>query len=631
MSAAVTWSSSASHVASVSASGLVSAVTNGTATITAQSGAASATVSVTVQQVAAAVVVSTSSATLSAIGDTVRLSAAVKDAGGADFPGAPVTWSSSDPGVATVSGTGLVTAVADGTTTLTATSGAATGTASVKVERAAITVTVTPGALAMVFPGETVRLAATATDSGGNDVDVSTLEWASTDIQVVSVSATGVAVAVGDGAATITATTGGAVGSVPVTVSSQATGHAANKTRIPMGGNSWVIDGDGGESVGTTGVIGWTAIGSTVRTYVRVNQAGTFMVSLTLDAPSQEADLQVSIGDTKRLLVVGGGAAREYFAGPFTIAEAGYVSVDVTGLSRLGADFGEPSAIHVSGTAVTEDMNFVKNDDDNMFFFGRRGPSTHLLWSEPPATNVAWMYSELTVPAGQDVMGSYFMANGFTNGYFGMQVNGPDRRQFLFSIWSPFETDDPSSIPEDQRVKPLRQGDGVVIAEFGAEGSGGQSRLEFDWKAGSTYGFLTRFQPNGNGTTDYTAWVHFPETQEWKLIASFRRPQTEAYASGLYSFLENFLPEQGNVTRSAFYENQWVADESGNWLEIRDLSFSVDNTGGQGFRKDFTGGVSGGRAFLKIAGFFDDYGVPGTVFTRAPSSGPPVIDSTKLP
>jgi hypothetical protein len=47
---------------------------------------------------------------------------------------------------------------------------------------------------------------------------------------------------------------------------------------------------------------------------------------------------------------------------------------------------------------------------------------------------------EITVPVGQDPIGSYFMANGFGEGYFGFQVNSKTERRVLFSVWSPFRT-----------------------------------------------------------------------------------------------------------------------------------------------------------------------------------------------
>lgn len=65
----------------------------------------------------------------------------------------------------------------------------------------------------------------------------------------------------------------------------------------------------------------------------------------------------------------------------------------------------------------------MKNNEDNFFYWGRRGPSVHL--SYPFADNIQaeWFYNEITVPVTQDVIGSYYMANGFGEGYFGIQVN----------------------------------------------------------------------------------------------------------------------------------------------------------------------------------------------------------------
>ena len=59
------------------------------------------------------------------------------------------------------------------------------------------------------------------------------------------------------------------------------------------------------------------------------------------------------------------------------------------------------------------------------------------------------------------------MANGFGEGYYGIQVNSDTERRILFSIWSPFKTDDPNSIPDDQKIKLLKKGKGVTSGEFG--------------------------------------------------------------------------------------------------------------------------------------------------------------------
>src|SRR5947209_5886031 len=80
----------------------------------------------------AAVAVSPTAASV-AVGQTVQLAATLKDAGGNVLTGRTVAWASGSTGVATVSGSGLVTGVAAGTATITATSEGQSGTATVTV------------------------------------------------------------------------------------------------------------------------------------------------------------------------------------------------------------------------------------------------------------------------------------------------------------------------------------------------------------------------------------------------------------------------------------------------------------------------------------------------------------------
>ena len=105
---------------------------------------------------AASVVVTPNSATLVALGETVHLTASAQDGNGNTVSGKTFTWSSSNQGVATVSSTGLVTAVDNGLVTITATTGGVGGTADIAVAPAA-TVTVTAGTAeraVFVFPLE---------------------------------------------------------------------------------------------------------------------------------------------------------------------------------------------------------------------------------------------------------------------------------------------------------------------------------------------------------------------------------------------------------------------------------------------------------------------------------------------
>lgn len=116
----VTWSSSNSSVATVSNTGLVTGVAQGSATITATAEAASGTVSntynVTVTPIAVtSVTLDTSSASVK-VGKTITLVATVNPNNATNKN---VTWTSSSTSVATVSSSGVVTGVAAGQTTIT--------------------------------------------------------------------------------------------------------------------------------------------------------------------------------------------------------------------------------------------------------------------------------------------------------------------------------------------------------------------------------------------------------------------------------------------------------------------------------------------------------------------------------
>ena len=123
----VTWSSSNSNVASVNDMGFVTAEGTGTATITARAGNATATCQVRV--VEHTVTLDQSEVTLP-IYNTVQLHATVTPHDGYE---PPVEWSSSRPGVATVSANGLVKGYMTGTATITAKVGQSTATCVVTV------------------------------------------------------------------------------------------------------------------------------------------------------------------------------------------------------------------------------------------------------------------------------------------------------------------------------------------------------------------------------------------------------------------------------------------------------------------------------------------------------------------
>ncbi len=124
--ATVAWQSAAVGVATVDATGLVTATGNGTATITATAGGASGSAAVTVAQEVTRIEVSPTGVKVSA-GDTIRVTAEAWDANGFAVPDGEFAWASSDTAVATVDASGLVSGIVEGVVSITATRDGAHG------------------------------------------------------------------------------------------------------------------------------------------------------------------------------------------------------------------------------------------------------------------------------------------------------------------------------------------------------------------------------------------------------------------------------------------------------------------------------------------------------------------------
>ena len=213
--AAVTWASGAPGIATVDGQGLVTAVGNGSTTITASAGSVSGSASASVAQEVRAVSVSEPEGPVF-VGDTVRLVAESHDANGHAVAGSEFSWASSDTTVATVDASGLVTGLASGEAEVTATSSGATGSVEVAVH-AADSVSVSPSK-EVVPLGDTLRLVAEALDDNGQPLDGVRFSWSSSRPEVASVNQSGLVTGVAEGSATITATGAGTVGAADIAV-----------------------------------------------------------------------------------------------------------------------------------------------------------------------------------------------------------------------------------------------------------------------------------------------------------------------------------------------------------------------------------------------------------------------------
>ena len=411
-------------------------------------------------------------------------------------------------------------------------------------------------------------------------------------------------------------------------------GAAEPPVVVPAAGNSYNVAGRR-INIPTRSCEGFVLknASSVVDIYFRVGNAGSLNISLI----GSGAAVNVSVDEgTPRRIVMSEEQMDSYPVGRFDIAAPRYVKVRFQSDAEV-----EITGLLIGGQATEGKNNFCTEAHlmaagRNWQYWSRRGPSTHM--SYPTGDDVEYFYNELTVPEGSDVIGSYYMTNGFGEGYCGFQVNGAAERRVLFSVWSPFETDDPDAIPEELDVILVRKGEGTLTGEFGNEGSGGQSYVVYPWKAGVTYRVLTRVRHCGESSsseypflTEYTGYFFDPEEGEWRLIASWRRPtKSRTTYTRAHSFLENFYPTQGWITRECYFGNQWMRSLDGRWTEVTRGRFTYDNTALRGLRSDYYGGMNDNRFMLRNCGFFDVNTAYRAAFDRQPNGTPPDIDFEAL-
>jgi uncharacterized protein YjdB len=216
----VTWQSSDTTVATVSNSGLLTSIKAGTVTVTATMNSVSGNASVTVtSSVLTAINVGVSSPSLPSGGSEQLTATGVYSDGSNQSLTNQVIWGISDPTVASVTGSGVLTALRAGSVSVTATLGAITGTGNVVVTAPSLSsITITP-AVFSIASGQSKQLSAVGVYSDGTSQDVSSqVTWNSLSTAYAAVNSSGLVTGVSAGNSTITATIGSTKGSATATV-----------------------------------------------------------------------------------------------------------------------------------------------------------------------------------------------------------------------------------------------------------------------------------------------------------------------------------------------------------------------------------------------------------------------------
>ncbi len=245
--------------------------------------------------------------------------------------------------------------------------------------------------------------------------------------------------------------------------------------------------------------------------------------------------------------------------------------------------------------------------------------SVHLGYPAPRGTAFC---NELTVEESAD--GTYFMACGWSKGYFGIQELATGKKVVLFSVWDPAARDNPAKVPLDKQVKLLEKDKDVRVGRFGNEGTGGQAFLDYDWKVKETYRFLVTAQADGPGRTAYSGYFYAPEAKAWKHLVTFSTLTDEKeLLRGYYSFVEDFRRNKVSATRvrRAAFGNGWVKSTTGDWVSLAKARFTADANPA----RNIDAGLMGDRFFLATGGTTANTGAKlrETITREAPAGKPP--------
>jgi uncharacterized protein YjdB len=214
------WSSLNPNVATVDANGLVTGVAIGSTVITARADGVTAQTDMRVQPLVASVVLSPSLASVP-IGTNRSLTVTVSDNKGLALSGRLIAFSTSNPSVATVNGTGTVVGITQGRAIISAQAvqDQVSGTSTIDVVQVPVAnVLITPAGSQTISQGLTLQLAATMRDGTGAVLAGRTVSWTTSNPSVATVSSTGMVTGASLGVVQITAESEGVTASVTVTV-----------------------------------------------------------------------------------------------------------------------------------------------------------------------------------------------------------------------------------------------------------------------------------------------------------------------------------------------------------------------------------------------------------------------------
>lgn len=300
----VTWGSSDFTRATVTQAGLVTGVGVGSVVITATAGSKTGSATINVLSPSASSVSLVFNPDTVLVGLEVQATATPLDASGDPLSGRTIAYQSANPSVATVTSTGRVKGIAEGSTNISAIVDGVVSSKKMNVRaRTATRIAIVP-ASPSVTAGQQSQLVARVYDQTDTEITGLPIFWSSSDQGVAMVSSSGVLSGVAAGSASIGASSGSLSASAPATVTNVpvASAQVSPPSLSLVAGGTGSLSAlayDANQAVLTGRVTSWSSQNTSVATvtsagYVTAVAPGTTTVVATIEGKTASATITVS-------------------------------------------------------------------------------------------------------------------------------------------------------------------------------------------------------------------------------------------------------------------------------------------------------------------------------------------------
>ena len=153
--------------------------------------------------------------------------------------------------------------------------------------------------------------------------------------------------------------------------------------------------------------------------------------------------------------------------------------------------------------------------------------------------------------------------------YAGFQVLEDGSKVAILSVWRLHLTDanGKKSVLDAKRTYAKNP---RIAEDFGGEGTGVKTLVDYDWEAGKTYRALIKCGKTAAGNCELQFWVCDLKASKWTKLVAYDLGYESSYMTNLGCFLEDFLVEHAGEVRTAEWSNfRAKSHETGSWASAK--------------------------------------------------------------